>query len=261
MPIINGQYVPDTLGSPKQAQQQVFGEYTKGDMHDYSSAAYNYLMKQQEQAYNLELWNLQNLYNSPAEQMKRYQDAGLNPYLVYSQQNLAQSPASASAAQFRPQNTAQKRAANAISMIGQMTGIVKAARDTYDYMRYGRDAQYWNNIRTQEQALGQKLTNEWNDYLLHGENTIYGDANRMVSGPKATMYKYQTWTQYQRYEQLKAIVATIPDQQKRTQALTALDEYRKQIMEGQYGAIMNIHTGSEALDGFLRMLGFYLLNK
>lgn len=34
---------------------------------------------------NLEMWNLQNQYNSPAAQMQRYKDAGLNPNLVYGQ--------------------------------------------------------------------------------------------------------------------------------------------------------------------------------
>lgn len=32
---------------------------------------------------NLNLWNLNNEYNSPAAQMQRYQDAGLNPNLIY----------------------------------------------------------------------------------------------------------------------------------------------------------------------------------
>lgn len=37
------------------------------------------------QAYNrnIELWNMNNQYNSPAEQMKRLKEAGLNPNLVY----------------------------------------------------------------------------------------------------------------------------------------------------------------------------------
>ncbi|WNK13244.1 MAG: DNA pilot protein [Microvirus sp.] len=33
---------------------------------------------------NLDFWNLQNTYNSPQEQMKRYQAAGLNPHLAVS---------------------------------------------------------------------------------------------------------------------------------------------------------------------------------
>ena len=32
---------------------------------------------------NLKMWNLQNAYNSPAQQMQRLKDAGLNPNLVY----------------------------------------------------------------------------------------------------------------------------------------------------------------------------------
>jgi hypothetical protein len=35
-------------------------------------------------------WNRQNTYNAPAQQMQRYKEAGLNPNLIYSQQNNAQ---------------------------------------------------------------------------------------------------------------------------------------------------------------------------
>lgn len=34
-------------------------------------------------------WNMQNQYNSPAAQMQRYKDAGLNPHLIYGQTNTA----------------------------------------------------------------------------------------------------------------------------------------------------------------------------
>jgi len=36
---------------------------------------------------NLNFWNLQNEYNSPQSQMKRFQEAGLNPHLIYGQGN------------------------------------------------------------------------------------------------------------------------------------------------------------------------------
>lgn len=36
---------------------------------------------------NLEMWNRQNVYNSPVEQMARLKDAGLNPNLMYGQGN------------------------------------------------------------------------------------------------------------------------------------------------------------------------------
>lgn len=260
MPIINGQYVPDTLGPAKQAQQQVFGEYSRRDMGDYSTAAYNYLMKQQEQAYNLELWNLQNQYNTPEAQMKRFQDAGLNPNLIYSQQNMAQSPASASAATFRPQNTEQKRMQNALSMIGQIMNTVKAARETYDYMKYGRLAAQ-REIELNEQRIGllarqetaQALQNDWNMFL---QGRMELDPN----SPAVKMYKYQTDVQEQRYEQLKALVNMIPDQQARQKALKALDDQRLQIMQSQTGFITNFDTGHPEFDSFFKMLAFFVMN-
>lgn len=36
---------------------------------------------------NIDFWNMQNQYNSPQAQMERYQAAGLNPNLIYGQQN------------------------------------------------------------------------------------------------------------------------------------------------------------------------------
>lgn len=36
---------------------------------------------------NLDMWNLQNEYNTPSAQMQRFKDAGLNPQLIYGQGN------------------------------------------------------------------------------------------------------------------------------------------------------------------------------
>lgn len=42
-----------------------------------------------ERADALSDWERQNAYNSPAAQMQRYKEAGLNPHLIYGQQNTA----------------------------------------------------------------------------------------------------------------------------------------------------------------------------
>lgn len=42
-------------------------------------------LMQYQNDWNLEMWNRQNEYNSPIQQMARYQQAGLNPNLIYSQ--------------------------------------------------------------------------------------------------------------------------------------------------------------------------------
>lgn len=46
-------------------------------------------MWERQRQSNLDLWNMQNQYNSPASQMSRYRDAGLNPNLIYGQQNVS----------------------------------------------------------------------------------------------------------------------------------------------------------------------------
>lgn len=257
MPIVNGNYVPDTLPGAKEAQAQAFGEYQgRADMSDYSSAAYNYLMKQQEQAYNLELWHLMNEYNTPAAQMKRYQDAGLSPWLIYGQSNAAPAPASASASSFRSAGTMSKGIQNGISAIGQIMNTVKAARETYDYMKYGAETSAWSRNLMREKGQAQALENYWNLWQLGMDS---GENSPIPGSPRASMYRFQLQTQEQRYEQLKAIVKTIPDQNQRTQALTALDKYRYKILQGQNDAILNINTGNATLDGFLRILGYWLI--
>lgn len=249
MPIINGTYVPENLGSPKEIQNQVFGGYTRKDMSDYSSAAYNYLMKQQEQAYNLELWNLQNQYNSPAAQMERYQDAGLNPNLIYSKDNMASSPAAASAASFRPQGTFSRGVNSAMSVIAQIMNVVKSARDTYDYMKYGAETSAWNRNLTMERSQSQALQNFWDRYLigLPSPDSIPGS-------PKQQMNQYQIDSARANYERLQAIVSLIPEQEARQKALRQLDQKRGEIMDGQYDFILHgFDTGNETLNAFLRM--------
>lgn len=70
----------------RQAQERAF-EQNKA----LSEYAYDREMQQweRENQANLDFWNMQNSYNSPAEQMKRYQAAGLNPNLIYGQSNTA----------------------------------------------------------------------------------------------------------------------------------------------------------------------------
>lgn len=45
---------------------------------------------QQNRKWALQDWNRQNAYNDPKQQMQRFKEAGLNPNLIYTQQNTAQ---------------------------------------------------------------------------------------------------------------------------------------------------------------------------
>lgn len=44
-------------------------------------------MMNQQRTWAVDDWNRNNAYNSPAQQMQRYKDAGLNPHLIYGQSN------------------------------------------------------------------------------------------------------------------------------------------------------------------------------
>lgn len=261
MPIVNGQYVYDQLPGVNEGQwqQQAFGDVgNRKDWSDNKTAAYNYLLKQQEQAYNLELWNLQNKYNSPAEQMKRFQDAGLNPNLIYQQQNTASAPSPASANSFRSGGTYARNTQNAVNAIGQVMNIVKAARETFDYMKYGREEHAWARNLTMQRSQGQALENYWNSYLLGMDSQ--GENSPIPGSLRSRMYQYQIDSQEQRYLQLKALAEMIPDQSARTRALKALDDQRLQILQSQTGFITNFNTGHPEFDSFFKMLAFFVLN-
>ena len=68
--------------------------------------------------FNREMWNLQNEYNTPANQMKRFKEAGLNTSLMYgTPQNVASSPT--------PADTTGKAVAPQIHMDGVIANAMQ----------------------------------------------------------------------------------------------------------------------------------------
>ena len=264
MPIVNGTYVPESLGTAKQAQNTVFGEYSRRDMSDYSTAAYNYLMKQQEQAYNLELWKLNNEYNSPAAQMQRYQDAGLNPNLIYSQSNMASAPSSSQAASFRSSGTMSKGIQNGLNAVSRVMETVKAARDTYDYWMYGaaghrlqNNADFYRGALLRSQGDAAQLNSLWLNYLMGSP-----DAPDYSGTPRGRMYQFQADAQEAKVNQIRQLISASLSGQERTDALKELDQYRLKILSGQNDAILNIHTGlGDSFDGFLKAMIYLAMSK
>lgn len=248
MPAPNKQTYSDLTGS----------KWSKKDWSDDTTAAYNFMLKQQENAYNLQLWNLANEYNSPAAQMGRYQVAGLNPNLIYGQQNTTSPLQAAQNSAFKSQGTHAKSVQNQLATIQQMQAIVQSAAETYDYVKYGAETSRWKMIGSQESVLNQKMENAWLDYMLHGDNMIYGDSTRMVNGPRAQLLKYQQDEKYWDIARVKFMVnSLLPSQEARNNALTALDKYQLDMMNGKYGAVLDIHTGlGETVDNWVRLIMF-----
>ena len=76
-----GQLVGSGLNAYATIQAQKMQNSSNMKLAEY---AYNKDLEQwnRQNAHNLQMWDLQNNYNSPDQQMKRYQAAGLNPNLV-----------------------------------------------------------------------------------------------------------------------------------------------------------------------------------
>lgn len=83
-----------------------------------------------QNSWNIDQWNRENAYNSPSSQMVRYKQAGLNPDLIYGQQNLsAASPEMTSGDGSQPtdvSNLANKRTIGDIVAQASQTRLTNA---------------------------------------------------------------------------------------------------------------------------------------
>lgn len=78
----NGQNSGGNLGSAI-AAPLVSG--AMGLLGGYAQYEWNKKLAAQQNQYNLDMWRMQADYNSPQSQMRRYEQAGLNPNLIYGQ--------------------------------------------------------------------------------------------------------------------------------------------------------------------------------
>lgn len=112
---------------------------------------------------NLAFWNLQNDYNSPAAQMQRFKDAGLNPHLIYGQGSNGNAAAVSTPDVQRPEFRTPEWG-NAISAAG--TGF----NDYYDLRIKAAQA---NNVEQQADIIrkqGQLLDAQTFATLMGGQD-------------------------------------------------------------------------------------------
>ena len=106
------------------------------------------------------MWNLQNEYNSPQAQMKRFEEAGLNPALIYSQGN----PGNATNAPVKgvpeaPEFSRDMRElAQAFNIEGLRTAIANRKKAQADAKDAGINADRNEMVLEAERNLGQGWT-------------------------------------------------------------------------------------------------------
>lgn len=126
---------------------------------------------------DLEMWNLQNLYNQPKSQMQRYKEAGLNPNLIYGSGTSSAGNASASPKAQQVTSGLRKTTMPKLDMLGlyqnvrqteanikntqsntqhtDLTSIGQQSKNAISYMdaqlkdqvvqwSHGKNLEYWN---------------------------------------------------------------------------------------------------------------------
>lgn len=87
----------------------------------------NLELANKEFAHNKDMWQTQNIYNSPAEQMMRLKSAGLNPNLVYSGGNVTGNAASKAPEYNAP--SMQRREVYPMDLMGNLPQMLSAYND------------------------------------------------------------------------------------------------------------------------------------
>lgn len=205
------QGIADTIVQVNQARKQ--REHEKG-MADYAHRK------------NVEMWNMQNRYNSPQAQMDRLQAAGLNPNMVYGQGTVAGNTSSQLPKYQAPRQDFSVRVPNVAGMLQQYSNLNV------------QQAQADNLRATAEGTRDQLITNALNRSLMgiqlrkgqmdigqapltgpYGEQLSLGITGKRLSNREA-MQRVKNLTQ--NYEQGKLTMAQTRAQTKLIQANTGL---------------------------------------
>lgn len=104
--------------------------------------------------WNLEMWHRQNEYNSPIQQMARYQEAGLNPNLIYSQGSPGNSQSMPTSAENKYQPD--------MSFVGDSLRLgmqSEQMKHQNDVMKADRDLKIVQGLKTSNEAYGIDLDN------------------------------------------------------------------------------------------------------
>lgn len=208
-------------------------------------------------AFQAALLNYQNEYDKPINQMLRYQEAGLNPY------SFQPSQSSSGASGSKPgvvAQTAGERVQNALKGIDSTVKAAATAREIYDYVNYGRHTSQSNMLRAFADASRAQSEADWAGYWNYGPgfgpNSVY-----VESSPRARYMEGSTQRIEAQVSQLNYLVDTLyPSQEEANRARAALQDYQKQIQQGNYDAILQIDTGNKTADAILKMLCMMLMN-
>lgn len=123
----------------------------------------NEQMQRNQQAYDLDMWNKSNAYNTPQAQMERYKAAGLNPNLIYGS-------GSASAGNAGPIKTESPAYYHAPPISLPDVGAIVNQYADYQIKQQNLETLKWNTVQARQDALNK----------LFGNSIEYGDIGKYL---------------------------------------------------------------------------------
>lgn len=160
---------------------------------------------------NLEMWNRQNLYNSPAQQMQRFKEAGLNPVMMY-----GKGTGAAGQATTLPQYQAPRQEYNYRSPVNIATSM-----QTWMDMKQ-RSAQL-DMIRERERLVAEQANIKEKE--ARSANRYYYNRSWKMLWDKDTAQQRSTWYETQQQYNLDAKQEAIRQTRLRNQLLDKDIEY------------------------------------
>lgn len=120
-----------------------------------------FIQQKKANQFNVDMWNRQNLYNSPREQMKRLQEAGLNPNLIYGNGSAGTGNAG-NAPQFEKLSEHGYRPVDIPSALQSITSVQDFAikKATEDKLRTQIELDKQRALLTGIEATGKIMSNE-----------------------------------------------------------------------------------------------------
>lgn len=182
-----GPLVAPLIQAGSQGLNNIFELFTNRRTNRYNREMADYAYQK-----DLDMWNRSNAYNTPAMQMQRFEDAGLNKHLIYSQGQPGQAAASMPKYQdvhgtFGTQGLNVNNALSAINayqdyQIKQaQTDLIKAQKRNAELTG---DLTFWNTFLAEGKARWTYPT----------EGMLITDADKGVLG--ADTFGLKSWAQY-----------------------------------------------------------------
>lgn len=172
---------------------------------------------------DLEMWNMQNAYNSPTSQMERFREAGLNPNLMYGQGN---SGNASSLPSYQAPKYAQKVDAMKLPMLIDQYQNMKIKQAQIDNLQKDVDIKEQDRINKQLQGGALQRRNKLFDDTFQYQ--LQGKELSVEKGRKDVEYKTK------QIDKVIQDISNLKSKQRKTNVETEIKAIEKLVKHKQW---------------------------